>query len=312
MPIVNGVGRVGWRQAPPKYLLDAFPGAAIAFSMRRLNSAYTGPAIRIRRASDNAEMDINFIDSSVASSTAYFGQLKDTINESEIVNFCGANQGFIVRIYDQSGNGNHLNQTVAASQTLIYANSGNGTSNLYTWLWGAKAGVGKLSGKLPFGGGNYILSNAIQTDNNWSVFNITSGTGVGERLSLGTSNASTLMSTYAFIDGGWRAGTKTKYYRSNGQYAAGGSDPLIYQIYGKPAFYTTINSNDTLTASVNNNTINFTSVLASPNSGIFDQITGGGRMYELILFNSDKTAIKTDIENAILANYATSWANFIV
>jgi hypothetical protein len=312
MPTVNGVGKVGWRQAPPKYLLDAFPGAAIAFSMRRLNSAYTGPVIRIRRASDNAEMDINFIDSSVASSTAAFGQLKDTINESEIVNFCGANQGFIVRIYDQSGNGNHLNQTVAASQTLIYTNSGNGTSNLYTWLWGAKAGVGKLSGKLPIGIG-YNLTNPIQTDNNWSVFNLASGTGFGSRLSLGTSNTSTLMSTWAIIDGGWRAGSKTKYYRSNGQYAGGGgSDPLIYQIYGKPAFYTTINSNDTLTASVNNNTINFTSVLASPNSGIFDQITGAGRMYELILFNSDKTAIKTDIENAILANYATSWANFIV
>ena len=311
MTTENGVGKVGWRQAPPKYLLDTFTGAAIAFSMRRLNSAYTGPAIRIRRASDNAEMDINFIDSSVASSTSSFGQLKDTINESEIVNFCGANQGFIVRVYDQSGNGNHLNQTVASSQYRIYANSGNGTSNLYTWLWGAKAGVGKLSGKLPIGTG-YNLTNSIQTDNNWSVFNIASGTAVGSRLSLGASNASTLMSTYALIDGGWRAGTKTKYYRSNGQYAAGGSDPLILQIYGKASFYTTINSNDTLTASVNNKTINFTSVLASPNSGTFDQITGGDRIYELILFNSDKTAIKTDIENAILANYATSWVNFIV
>jgi hypothetical protein len=36
-------------------LLDTYSGAAAAYSLRLLRSAYTGDAIRVRRASDNTE-----------------------------------------------------------------------------------------------------------------------------------------------------------------------------------------------------------------------------------------------------------------
>lgn len=42
-------------------LLDTYTGAAVAYSLRQLRTAYTGAAIRVRRSVDNAEQDIAFI-----------------------------------------------------------------------------------------------------------------------------------------------------------------------------------------------------------------------------------------------------------
>jgi hypothetical protein len=41
-------------------LLDLFPNAAVAYSLRKLRTAYSGSAIRVRRSSDNTEQDIGF------------------------------------------------------------------------------------------------------------------------------------------------------------------------------------------------------------------------------------------------------------
>ena len=41
-------------------LLDTYPNAAVAYSLRKLRGAYTGSAIRVRRSSDNAEQDFGF------------------------------------------------------------------------------------------------------------------------------------------------------------------------------------------------------------------------------------------------------------
>jgi hypothetical protein len=45
-----------------KYVLDLISAViAAAYSLRRLYSSYTGAAIRVRRSSDNAQIDIGFI-----------------------------------------------------------------------------------------------------------------------------------------------------------------------------------------------------------------------------------------------------------
>lgn len=41
-------------------LLDTYPNAAVAYSLRKLRTSYTGSAIRVRRSSDNAEQDFGF------------------------------------------------------------------------------------------------------------------------------------------------------------------------------------------------------------------------------------------------------------
>jgi hypothetical protein len=59
----------------------------------------------VRRSSDNAEQDINFV-----------GGDLDT---SSLLTFCGAGNGFITTWYDQSTNANNANQATALSQAQI-------------------------------------------------------------------------------------------------------------------------------------------------------------------------------------------------
>ena len=86
-------------------LLADYPNAAAAYSLRLLQTAYTGSAIRVRRASDNTEQDIGFVN----------GEL-DT---SSLTTFCSGTDGFVKTWYDQSGNGYNATQTTAANQPQI-------------------------------------------------------------------------------------------------------------------------------------------------------------------------------------------------
>ena len=98
------------RTSPANLLLDIYPGAAIAYSLRKLRTAYTGAAIRVRRSSDNTETDIGFVE--------------NVLDTSTLLTFCGASNGFITIWYDQSGNANNLVQTTSANQPII-VNSGS-------------------------------------------------------------------------------------------------------------------------------------------------------------------------------------------
>jgi hypothetical protein len=97
---------VGGGVAPYVGLLDTYPNAAAAYSVRLLRSAYTGNAIRVRRSSDNAEQNIGFDGSGNLDTTA-------------LTTFCSGTNGFVTTWYDQSGNGNNSVQTTAANQPQI-------------------------------------------------------------------------------------------------------------------------------------------------------------------------------------------------
>ena len=97
-PIMQGI-------SPVSPILDLYPTAQAAYSLRLLNSSYTGSAIRVRRSSDNAEQNIGFIDID--------------LNTTELLNFVGAGNGFVSIWYDQSGNLKNASQTTAANQPQI-------------------------------------------------------------------------------------------------------------------------------------------------------------------------------------------------
>jgi len=84
------------------------PGAAAAYSLRLLDSTYTGSSIRVRRASDNAEQDIGFVD--------------NELNSAALATFCGSSNGFVKVWYDQAGS-NDATQTSTGSQPKIYDSS---------------------------------------------------------------------------------------------------------------------------------------------------------------------------------------------
>ena len=54
-------------------LLDVYPNAAAAYSLRLLREAYSGSAIRVRRSSDSAEQDIGFTELYVVPSASIGG-----------------------------------------------------------------------------------------------------------------------------------------------------------------------------------------------------------------------------------------------
>jgi hypothetical protein len=88
-------------------ILDKYNGAAAAYSLRKLSNNYNGPAIRVRRSSDNAEQDIMF-------------NGNGNLDESNLIAFVGANSGFVSIWYDQSGNSNRdATQTTQAEQPRI-------------------------------------------------------------------------------------------------------------------------------------------------------------------------------------------------
>lgn len=141
-----------------RLLLDQYAGAAAAYSLRKLRSGYTGSAIRVRRSSDNTEQDIGFTSAG-------------NLNESALTTFVGANNGFVVTWYDQSGNAKNATQSTAGSQPQIVSSGSILTTNSKPCL--------------TFDGTNDYLNNTQSSTNlfatNYSVFVVHNVTGGGIR-----------------------------------------------------------------------------------------------------------------------------------
>ena len=105
-----------------KGLLDTFPGAAAAYSLRNLQgtSGKNSAIVRVRRSSDNTESDFTATEVSDGTLAAWVG---------------AGNDGFVRTWYDQSGNGNGAAQTTTSLQPKIVnagavlLNSGKPTIN---------------------------------------------------------------------------------------------------------------------------------------------------------------------------------------
>jgi hypothetical protein len=83
-------------------LTGVYTGAALAYSLRNL-SGYTGDVARIRRSSDNAELDFTGAE----------------ITDGTLLTWVGANSAYVVTLYDQTGNGYDVTQSTAANQPRI-------------------------------------------------------------------------------------------------------------------------------------------------------------------------------------------------
>lgn len=77
---------------PASPFLDSYTtGVTFAYARKRLFTSYTGYLYRVRRSSDNTELDIGYDATTL---------LEDT---SALTAFVGANDGFVTKWYDQSG-----------------------------------------------------------------------------------------------------------------------------------------------------------------------------------------------------------------
>jgi hypothetical protein len=89
-------------------LLDLYPGAAAAYSLRQLRTGVTS-VVRVRRSSDNTEADFTAAEVTDGTLTSWVG---------------AGNNGLVRTWYDQSGNNRHATQTASINQPrLVIAGS---------------------------------------------------------------------------------------------------------------------------------------------------------------------------------------------
>lgn len=86
--------------------LSVLPRAVL--SLRKLHSSATY-AIRVRRSSDDAEMDVGFSGSTPGSA----------LDSAGMLSWSGSDSVYVTKFYDQTGNGEDAAQTTAAAQPRI-------------------------------------------------------------------------------------------------------------------------------------------------------------------------------------------------
>jgi len=129
---------------------------------RRLRSAYNrlDPIIRVRRSSDNSESDF-----------AGLGT-KGEVDLAAVAAFCGAGDGQLTKIYDQSGNGRDFAQSSTTIQPIVCESGtalteGGRLAPKYVAVTAHKMEVASSTSFYPFlhttGGSVFVVSKASDT-----------------------------------------------------------------------------------------------------------------------------------------------------
>ena len=259
-------------------LLDTYPSAAAAYSVRLLRTAYTGSAIRVRRSSDNAEQDIGFS-----------GNDLDT---SSLTTFVGANNGFVTTWYDQSGNALNAIQSTAANQPQIISSGTILTEN--------------SKPSLRFNGSYMIISSVLLNSTNLSCYYVTlpkttytfGGILTNKKSGVDDSNAINFLNngkidmvyngTFAFVT---QLNVQTSLFQGT---ALWNSTNIILR---------TNSVQDGTVAKLGGQTFSTQTWMGS-----YRQQTsnlGNFTMPEVVLYQSDQSANNTNIDNNLKAYYGT-------
>lgn len=201
--LVSKLLRIG--NLPTTRILDLYSGAAVAYAFILLNSAYTGACVRIRRTSDSEEADFGFNNyelrlTSIASNSSSGG----IFDGQSLSTFCAATTGVATIIYDQSGNGNNLIQTVASRQVDIFVAGALTTIN-------TKTATGYFNASFDY----YDLTTPVSSAGNLSAFHVQSRLAPATGgLFLGNSTTKAYTSNI-FVDDYWYVRNRDGYTRSN-------------------------------------------------------------------------------------------------
>jgi hypothetical protein len=259
-------------------LLDDYPNAAAAYSLRKLRITYTGNAIEVRRT-NNDVADIGFTST-------------NELDTAALLAFTGTgalDNGFVTKWYDQSGNGYNATQTTAVNQPKIVSGGSLITEN------------GKPS--IEFDGSNFYLDlNLTQaknlTNSAYKAIAIVSKdsgiTGVRNRtffIGLNTQTRITFINeTSNNFDGAMNgyAGRVQITFNTQQQYLAFAEDLNGVQSFYLNSTTSGSNNNGGTTNDANNAFLGYTTV---------DYFNG--TMQEVIMYPSDQSSNRTGIESNI-------------
>ena len=256
----------------PSLLLDVYgTNLKIAYSVRKLRTAYTKPCMRVRNGS-SVELDIDF-------------DASGNLDESALLTHCGSGDGFVTKWYDQSGNGGDMEQATTANQPQIVSSGAVLKDNGKPVITGLSASNGShmdlLTPKtdyLPSTGQHYFFS----------VCNTTTARAIlyreNTRFQLIAQSGNT--STNTRNDPNYLANT----YRRNG------------------ASYTPVNRGEVYTTNLAQTLM---TIDGSLDNSISSFILGYGAsqfanwdMQEFIVYDGDKSSDESNIETAINGHYS--------
>lgn len=260
--------------AAASLLLDLYPNAAAAYSLRKLRTAYTGSAIRVRRSSDNTEQDIGFV--------------ADQLDTVSLLSFCGAGNGFVTTWYDQSGNANNATQTTQANQPQVVSFGTLITQN-------AKA-------TLKYDGSNdYLDAIGVTAGNPKSIFVVTKSNYIGlfEKVlfdSITTNQATLYKSSADLISLGFGLFIATTYTAT--------LNFILYSVMHNGANSNAfVNSNNQILVNQNLGTNAFNGLRIAGSRGTAS-LFYDGNISEFIIYSSNQSTNRSGIETNINTNYA--------
>ena len=270
-------------------ILDDYPGSTAAYSLRALNSAYTGYAIRVRRSSDGDFKDIGLL---------YDGSL-DT---ESLLSFAGSGNATVQTWYDQSGEGNNAVQATLSRQPNIVENG-----VLVTML---DEPAMDTTSQPNSGFINSSPSNLKPANSSSSIFALgrDSGTAASTRHLLAYSNTDI---RFAYLAGS-NVILRSQIWGSNGtslttEVSATNNIPFIATSIRGQSFQTIFNNgvqgqNKTGLVTPTANTTGILSLFSIGNNFSFE-----GFYSELIFYPSDQSANRAGIESNINSNYNIYW-----
>jgi hypothetical protein len=258
-------------------LLDQYSGAAAAFSLRKLRTAYSGSAIRVRRSSDDIELDIGFS-----------GNVLDI---SALETFCGVGDGFVTKWYDQA-NSNNATNTAELAQPQIVSSGSTITEN------------GKPT--IKFDGSNTSLIIADQTilnaNNNPSAFGVVS--------SVSTKPSNYIFSHRSAPDS--QFGFGYIYFSGSRRFASASFNGISWDIWeefidttGGQRLFSWLHNNCDMYIDATKSTGALNGLFTTSNNAMYIGANVNGRnqldgnIQEIIFYNSDKTSDRTGIETNI-------------
>ena len=274
---------------PPSLLLDLYPNAAVAYSLRKLRSDYTGACVRVRRSSDNAEQDIGFV--------------ANELDTASLLAFVGAGSGFVSSLYD---NFNSYNQTssISTTQPQIVTNGVIDTNGLKpTLTWALNRGLGNTN-NLTIGSSEIWL---------FLVLNITTttvGTQILFEQTVNFNNFSGSVVVY-LRDGLLYVSQRTAFYASRTTPLSPGRYVISIRLRSNVSFTNFvefyINGLQAATSTFSNHTNGPISFINAPVFiGARNLSTSSfvGQLQELIVYNSDQSVSRAEIETNINNYYA--------
>ena len=266
-------------------MLDAYPSAAAAYSTRLLRGAYYGSsAIRVRRSSDNTELNIGFTTSG-------------NLDTSALTTFAGGGDAFVTTWYDQSGNTRNSLQSTAGNQPQIVS-AGS------VLLQNGKPSIQFASGSLA--GLEGVWSQTLTTESNFGVFAMNNASyNYGRVLSQGGNGNDYDAGAYIPI-------IRNALLQEVCSFTSGGvasvgitydTQTLVSSIHSGTQVANKVNNNAEVTAAgALNLNVTRTSIGAqtstSSGTGYLD-----GTVQEIVIYYSDQTVNKTGISTNINTYY---------